>query len=570
MIFHNEYCCHSKQFFLLMSIALLFFFLNTAPFAQAGFNVQDVPALTVVLAKGTTRTLDDNIVSRLWNGDACVDSAQDYGQAVANELNNPAYNGAFDGWRVRQLTNYSGGHTAVVLDSPNGQSYYADNYFGHPEIQPMDKLSEHTYIMAQSDLPGNPNTSLGGFLFGGIPWEARDYGLDITVGETPDDSHPTDVPANGVPEGEEEHTVSVFEAVDPNAKFGPLGYGNQGYVRGDTPFTYTIAFENMATASAPANTVLVEDYLPSSLDYSSLRLGPVTIGNQTLVPPPGVKSFSGFIDLRPEINVVAAVKVTYSQGMPSMITWEFRSLDPDTDCGGGECEYALMDPINDLRGLLPPNNESPEGQGYVSYSIDPSSVTMSGDQIENHASITFDYNDPIQTAVWANTIDSTSPLSHIEALSAIQTSTTFTVEWAGSDENPQGTPGSGVQSYDVFVSEDGGLNYTQWLNDWTGTSADFPYGEDGVSYYFYSMAKDNVDNKQTAPADSVQTLVELEQSCDVQGDLDGDNDCDYDDYLIFRTCYGACNDDANYMLEADLDEDGCVTINDYRMFRSLL
>jgi parallel beta-helix repeat protein len=54
------------------------------------------------------------------------------------------------------------------------------------------------------------------------------------------------------------------------------------------------------------------------------------------------------------------------------------------------------------------------------------------------------------------------------------------------------------------------------------------------------------------------------------GDLDGDGDVDYDDYLLFRTAYGSCSGDGNFIPEADLDGDGCVTINDYRILRTLM
>jgi hypothetical protein len=54
------------------------------------------------------------------------------------------------------------------------------------------------------------------------------------------------------------------------------------------------------------------------------------------------------------------------------------------------------------------------------------------------------------------------------------------------------------------------------------------------------------------------------------GDLDGDGDVDYNDYLSFRAAYGACNGDSNFNPAADLDNDDCVTINDYRILRSLM
>jgi hypothetical protein len=56
----------------------------------------------------------------------------------------------------------------------------------------------------------------------------------------------------------------------------------------------------------------------------------------------------------------------------------------------------------------------------------------------------------------------------------------------------------------------------------------------------------------------------------VPGDLDGDGDVDYDDYLIFRTTYGVCEGNEKFIPKADLDTDGCVTINDYRILRTLI
>ena len=69
-------------------------------------------------------------------------------------------------------------------------------------------------------------------------------------------------------------------------------------------------------------------------------------------------------------------------------------------------------------------------------------------------------------------------------------------------------------------------------------------------------------------SDTVAVTVETGEA--IQGDLDGDDDVDYDDYLIFRTAYGSCEGDGNFLSGADLDGDGCVTINDYRILRSLM
>lgn len=58
--------------------------------------------------------------------------------------------------------------------------------------------------------------------------------------------------------------------------------------------------------------------------------------------------------------------------------------------------------------------------------------------------------------------------------------------------------------------------------------------------------------------------------CLLDGDLDGDGDVDYDDYLIFRTAFGSCRGDDNFIPGADLDGDGCITIRDLKILRTLV
>ncbi len=55
----------------------------------------------------------------------------------------------------------------------------------------------------------------------------------------------------------------------------------------------------------------------------------------------------------------------------------------------------------------------------------------------------------------------------------------------------------------------------------------------------------------------------------VPGDLDEDGDVDDNDYNEFLASYGSCNGDLNFNQRADFDGDNCITINDYRIMRSL-
>ncbi len=71
---------------------------------------------------------------------------------------------------------------------------------------------------------------------------------------------------------------------------------------------------------------------------------------------------------------------------------------------------------------------------------------------------------------------------------------TFELSWAGSDD----VGGSGLKTFDVYASKNGGPYALLWDN-LTATSAMFT-GEVGSTYAFYSRAIDNVGHQEAAPA----------------------------------------------------------------------
>jgi hypothetical protein len=73
------------------------------------------------------------------------------------------------------------------------------------------------------------------------------------------------------------------------------------------------------------------------------------------------------------------------------------------------------------------------------------------------------------------------------------------VSWSGQDD----TGGSGIASYDIYVSDKGGP-FTLWQSETTGTSAAFT-GVLGHTYGFYSVATDNVGNVQPVPSSAQAT-----------------------------------------------------------------
>lgn len=110
-----------------------------------------------------------------------------------------------------------------------------------------------------------------------------------------------------------------------------------------------------------------------------------------------------------------------------------------------------------------------------------------------------------------NTIDAGVPSSHVLSLPAITNVTSFLVEWTGQD----GTNGSGVESYDVYVSDNSGP-WTPWLSRTTNTSAIFT-GQPGHTNAFYSIARDNVGNVETKPGVAEASIVILHLPLLVEG-----------------------------------------------------
>jgi hypothetical protein len=186
--------------------------------------------------------------------------------------------------------------------------------------------------------------------------------------------------------------------VDPNEKTGTPGQGAEHYVPAGDRLSYTVYFENLSSASAPAQEVFVTDCLAQELDWTTLRLDEVAFGDvivansgasflfqeRVTIPdyrPAETKQW--WVDIEPEFDFVTGC-----------LTVRFRTLDPDT-------EDLPTDPF---AGFLPPEDGTGRGQGHIGISIDTLADLADGTQIENQASIVFDTNQAIWTNEFTNTI----------------------------------------------------------------------------------------------------------------------------------------------------------------------
>lgn len=266
--------------------------------------------------------------------------------------------------------------------------------------------------------------------------------------------------------------LEEVQAWDPNDKSGPVGDGSMDhFVTFDGELGYMVFFENVESATADAEDIIVVDTLDADLDWSTLNFGEMSH------PEAGSASFDP---------------------VEGVITWAFDDI------------------------MLPPNVNPPEGEGWVSYSIRPQEMLSSGTIIQNRASIKFDYNPwiyaPMDSSYVINTIDAEPPSSSVDVLADSTSGSNLNVGWSGSDE----TGGSGIASYSIFYKVDGGP-FQPWLVDTAATAAIFT-GEPGHWYYFYSIAKDLVGHVEELPEsfDAKTKLYALACDCGVWGDVNQD------------------------------------------------
>ena len=173
----------------------------------------------------------------------------------------------------------------------------------------------------------------------------------------------------------------------------------------------------------------------------------------------------------------------------------FDSIDPET-----------LLPPDVLTGFLPPEDGTGIGHGFVNFTIQPRHNLPTGTELRNIAIIRFDGQNSIATnqidpqnpaagtsplLEALNTIDAEAPVSQVGILPA-NSPAIFTVNWSGADGS-----GSGVASYDVYVSINGGVP-ALWLNGVSMTQAVYT-GQPGSTYAFYSVARDNVGQAEAPP-----------------------------------------------------------------------
>jgi Carboxypeptidase regulatory-like domain/Beta-propeller repeat len=360
----------------------------------------------------------------------------------------------------------------LFIRNTDGLSATAQHQSGIPRLLLTLEQKDLSWLFLTRTLPSLPP----GF-FDGV-WEENGGFTPSPLASGLDPLYATLAP---VPREFRQIDIRVVQSFDPNIKIGSPGVLTQRYLSGIEPLRYLICFENLATALAPAQEVVITDQLDTAqLDLNTFALGPMTFGGKQVVPPASLSEFNSTIDLRPENNLLVNIDVRLNK-VTGLLMWQLTSIDPGTG----------RPPENPFAGFLPPNIKAPEGEGSVFFTIKLRSALPTGSEIHNAASIVFDNNAAIQTESWLNTLDNSPPASHVHALPATQSSASFNVQWSVIDI------GAGISDYTIYVSDNGGP-FTPWLTT-TGTQATFVSAVNHT-YAFFSVARDKAGNTEVVKA----------------------------------------------------------------------
>ena len=179
-------------------------------------------------------------------------------------------------------------------------------------------------------------------------------------------------------------------------------------------------------------------------------------------------------------------QLTVQMTMPAAAGWNYLDA-PDP----GNGQYELVKVVRSDGVVLPAADFWQTDRNFVGIGQEPIYVN------DLHL---FDYDSTGSYTLYYAPIRSLAPTSSVAALPSFSPGT-FAVSWSGQN----GSLGSTIATYDIFVSDDGGP-YQVWLADTTMTSATYT-GLDGHTYSFYSIATDTFGNVEPTPASPEATTI---------------------------------------------------------------
>ena len=269
---------------------------------------------------------------------------------------------------------------------------------------------------------------------------------------------------------------------DPNEIIGPEGYDSVRWVSINDVLNYTIMFENDPEfATANAQRVSVSFPFATQSEIKGFGLGAFGFANRSFSIENSPAAYNERLDMRDSMNIyvdlTAAVDVVNQQAF-----WLFNSIDPDTGIA----------PWQSDRGVLPVNDSTHVGEGFVTFTLKPQENLHTGDTISIQASIVFDQNDTIPTNRWCNKIDAGNPVSRVTAELHPTLPNTYNLKFTGNDDEG----GSGLKHLLIYLANHNGI-YEEIDTVVVDSVLAFPV-EAGKQYKLYSIAFDNTGNREPA------------------------------------------------------------------------
>lgn len=384
----------------------------------------------------------------------------------------------------------------MVIESTNYYSYVAGDY---------RERNGETWLEQEGKIETGLKKDPLGYLYDYDEW----YWADPPVYPTGQLHQPTGSKEPAIKKVKSADTKDLEgrQSVDPNEKTGPAGVGPTRYISGLEPLSYAIHFENLAAAGAPAQIVdIVECLQTDKVDLSTFSLGSIGAGEWILTVPPGKRDYHALVDLRPSRDLLVEVSATLDEAQ-GQVRWRYKSIDPATGA------------LPQFDGFLPPNVLPPEGQGKTTYTVALKAGVPSETEVgrDCRARVVFDQMEDLAlvTNDWVNTIDKGAPVSQASVVASSPTRA-FQVGWSGTDPSS-----SGLRDYTVYASGDGGSTFAVWRQHVAETAGLFT-GEAGRTYSFYSLARDQVFNRQETPSLIASVTV---SDRDGDGIADGEDNC---------------------------------------------
>lgn len=269
-------------------------------------------------------------------------------------------------------------------------------------------------------------------------------------------------------------------AIDPNELEGPKGVDSVRWVSKNDLLAYTVFFENDPDfATAHAQEVDIRIDMPHEGLLKDFTLGTYTFANRSFEMPGEPNFYSMRLDCRDSldiyVDVVAGLEVEKRQAF-----WHFSSIDPESGYAPWEID----------RGLLPVNDSTHVGEGFVTFRLRPFEEMVTGDSIAFSANIVFDSNDTIPTNRWCNLIDAGAPTSKVIANVDQEDYSHYRLSFEAGDDKG----GSGMNRVFLYLADNLGT-YEEYAVCPVDSVLDF-YVEKGRQYNFMSIGEDRVGNRE--------------------------------------------------------------------------